>query len=74
VLAADKRDAAAARRFFTRALRRVPPPVEVTTDKAPAYLGVLEELLPAARHVTERYANCADLWVVPTREADGPPG
>jgi IS6 family transposase len=57
VLATDKRDAAAARRFFTRALRQVPQPSEVTTDKAAAYLGVLEELLPAARHVTERYAN-----------------
>jgi IS6 family transposase len=54
VLATEKRDAAAARRFFTRALRRVPRPVEVTTDKAAAYLGVLEELLPAARHVTVR--------------------
>jgi IS1 family transposase len=57
VLATDKRDAAAARRFFTRALRQVPRLVEVTTDKASAYLGVLEELLPAARHVTERYGN-----------------
>ncbi len=57
VLATDKRDAAAARRFFTRALLQVPRPVEITTDKAPAYPGVLEELLPAARHVTERYAN-----------------
>jgi IS6 family transposase len=57
VLATDKRDAAAARRFFIRALRQVPRPVEVTTDKAPAYFGVLEELLPAAQHITERYAN-----------------
>jgi IS6 family transposase len=29
----------------------------VTTDHAAAYVGVLEELVPAARHVTERYAN-----------------
>jgi transposase-like protein len=57
VLAADKRDAAAARRFFTRVLQRVPRPVEVSTDKAPAYPGVLEELLPAARHITEQYGN-----------------
>jgi IS6 family transposase len=42
VLATGKRDAAAARRFFTRALRQMPRPVEVTTDKAPAYPGVLE--------------------------------
>jgi hypothetical protein len=27
----------------------------VTTDKAPAYAGVLDELLPAACHVTDRY-------------------
>jgi transposase, IS6 family len=57
VLASPKRDAAAARRFFTRALRQAPRPVEVTTDKAPVYLRVLDELLPSARHVTERYGN-----------------
>jgi transposase-like protein len=32
-------------------------PAEVTTDKAPVYPGVLEELLPAAWHRTDRYAN-----------------
>jgi transposase-like protein len=32
-------------------------PVEVVTDRAATYLVVLEELLPAARHRTERYAN-----------------
>jgi transposase, IS6 family len=57
VLASAKRDTAAARRFFIRALRQVPRPVEVTTDKAPAYLGVLEELLPAACHLTYRYGT-----------------
>jgi transposase-like protein len=31
--------------------------VEVSTDKAPAYVGVLVELLPAACHRTERYGN-----------------
>lgn len=34
-------------------------PVEVTTDKAPACLRVLDELAPAALHVTEQYANNA---------------
>jgi transposase-like protein len=29
----------------------------VTTDKAPVYPAVLEELLPAAWHRTEQYAN-----------------
>jgi hypothetical protein len=48
---------AAARRFFTRALRHGPVPVEVTTDKAAPYLRVLDGLVPAARHITERYAN-----------------
>jgi transposase, IS6 family len=57
VLASAKRDATAARRFFVRALRQGSRPVEVSTDRAPAYVGVLEELLPAARHVTERYGN-----------------
>jgi IS6 family transposase len=57
VLATDKRDAAAARRFFTRALRHRPRPVEVTTDKAAAHPGVPEDMLPAARHITEQYGN-----------------
>ncbi len=57
VLLTEQRDTAAARRFFSRALRHAPTPAEVTTDRAPAYLKVLDELLPAARHVTEQYAN-----------------
>ena len=32
-------------------------PVEVTTDQASVYPAVLEELLPAAWHRTDRYAN-----------------
>jgi IS6 family transposase len=32
-------------------------PVEVVTDRAPVYPLVLEELLPAAWHCTDRYAN-----------------
>jgi transposase-like protein len=57
VLVSEQRDAVAARRFFTRALAHAPRPVEVTTDRAAAYLKVLDELLPAARHVTEQYEN-----------------
>jgi transposase-like protein len=34
-------------------------PTEVTTDRAAAYPRVLEELVPGACHVTERYANNA---------------
>jgi transposase, IS6 family len=31
--------------------------VEVTTDRAPANLRLLDELLPAACHVMEQYGN-----------------
>ena len=34
-----------------------PSPVEVTTDRAPVYPRVIDELAPAARHVIEQYAN-----------------
>jgi IS6 family transposase len=58
VFVSPRRDAAAARRFFQRAIgtMRVEP-VEVVTDHAPVYPAVLEELLPAAWHRTDRYAN-----------------
>jgi transposase-like protein len=52
------RDAKAARRFFERAIGMTKvTPVEVVTDRAATYPIVLEELLPAAWHRTERYAN-----------------
>jgi transposase-like protein len=57
VLVAEKRDLVATRRFFTRALEHGPSPIEVTTDHAAAYPRVLDELLPAACHVTEQYGN-----------------
>ena len=58
VLLSSQRDARAARRFFTRAMAGTQSePAEVVTDRARAYLGVLNELLPAARHDVERYAN-----------------
>ncbi len=57
VLVAEKRDLAATRRFFTRALEHSPRPAEVSTDRAPAYLRVFDELLPSTCHVTEQYAN-----------------
>jgi len=37
VLVSARRNADAARLFFTRALRNAVAPVEVTTDKAPVY-------------------------------------
>ncbi|CUU59217.1 Transposase (or an inactivated derivative) [Parafrankia irregularis] len=51
VLASTRRDQAAARRFFVRALAQGRRPVEVTTDKAPVYPKILDELLPEACHV-----------------------
>ena len=57
VLVAEKRDRAATRQFFIRALQHGPRPTEVTTDRAPAYPRVLDELAPAACHITEQYAN-----------------
>ena len=57
VLLSGRRDLAAARRFFTRALRAGTIPVEVTTDRASVYPRVLDELVPSARHTLGRYAN-----------------
>ena len=54
VLLSRRRDLAAARRFFIRALRAGTVPVEVTTDRAPAYPRVLDELIPSALHTVER--------------------
>jgi transposase-like protein len=56
VLVSARRDAAAARRFFTRALRMLKvTPGEVVTDAAPVYPAVLDELPPSAWHHVERY-------------------
>jgi transposase-like protein len=58
VFVSTRRDATAARRFFERAIGTTKVrPAEVTTDPAPVYPAVLEELLPAACHRTDRYAN-----------------
>jgi transposase-like protein len=57
VLVSEKRDMAATRRFFTRALEHGPSPTEVITDKAAVYPPVLDELVPGAWHHTEPYAN-----------------
>ena len=57
VLVSERRDGAAARAFFIRALKSGPSPVEVTTDRAPLCPRLLGDLVPAARHVLEQYAN-----------------
>jgi IS6 family transposase len=45
VLLPRRRDVAAARAFFSRALRCGPAPVEVVTDRAPVYPRVVNELV-----------------------------
>jgi transposase-like protein len=58
VLVSTRRDTAAARRFFRRALAALKvTPNEVVTDAAPVYPAVLDELVPSAWHHVERYAN-----------------
>jgi transposase-like protein len=58
VFVSERRDAAAARRFFERAIGSTKvTPVEVVTDRAAVYPKVVDELAPAAWHHTERYAN-----------------
>ena len=58
VLVSKRRDGEAARRFFRRALATLTVrPTEVVTDAAPTYPRVLDELVPAAWHHVEQYAN-----------------
>ena len=64
VYVSRRRDFASSRRFFTTALsaHRPPPtahrpPSEVITDPARTLANVIDELIPAAFHNTERYEN-----------------
>jgi len=57
VMLSTRRDLAAARAFFVRALAVGIRPTEVTTDRAAVYPRVLDEQLPAALHTVEQYAN-----------------
>jgi transposase-like protein len=58
VYVSPRRDAKAAQRFFERAIGTTKiAPAEVTTDQAPVYPAVLEDLLPASWHRTDQYAN-----------------
>jgi hypothetical protein len=50
-------DLVATRQFFIRALDHGPSPTEVSTDRPSTYPRVIEELIPAACHVTEHYGN-----------------
>ena len=58
VYVAARRDRAAARAFFHRALATAAEvPTEIVTDGAPVYPKLIEELSPAAWHHREQYAN-----------------
>ena len=57
VFVSARRDERAARRFFTTALRAHGERVEVVTDRAPALRAAIDDLIPAAFHNTEQYAN-----------------
>jgi transposase-like protein len=58
VFVSTRRNAAAARRFFKQAISTTKvTPIEVVTDRALAYLTVLDDLLEATWHRTERSAN-----------------
>ncbi len=52
-----KRDAKAATRFFSTAIRAHGEPAEVTTDRSPALARTIVELLPGVHHDTTQYAN-----------------
>lgn len=52
-----RRDLAAARRFFTRAVAAHGQPGEVSTDLAPSLLTAVAEAAPDAFHTTDQYAN-----------------
>jgi IS6 family transposase len=57
VYVSQRRNIAAARKFFTTALSAHGRPAEVTTDLAAPLLSVLDELIPEAVHDTEQYSN-----------------
>jgi len=57
VYVSARRDIAAARMFFKRAIAAHGQPDEVVTDLAQALETVIEELLPDAFHNTAQYAN-----------------
>jgi IS6 family transposase len=57
VLLSRRHDLAAARQFFTRALRAGTVPAGVTTGRAPACPRVPGELIPSALHTAEQCAN-----------------
>jgi Transposase and inactivated derivatives len=57
VFVSPRRDTRAARRFFATALRAHGEFTGVVTDRAPALHAAIADLMPAAFHNTEQYAN-----------------
>ena len=53
-LLSKRGDGATARSFFSRAVSFGRRPGEVTTDRAPIYPRVLDDVVPSARHVVEQ--------------------
>jgi IS6 family transposase len=60
VLVSKRRDIAAVRAFFARAVLAHGRPDEVVTDRAAALAHMIAETLPDAMHNIEQYANS---WV-----------
>ena len=77
VLLSVRHDLAAARRFFTRALRAGTIPAEVTTDRARVYPRVLDELIPTALptverlRITSRVSQAASIGTWPSQGPSG---
>jgi len=57
VYISPRRDIPAARRFFRKVLLAHGEPTEVVTDRARVLANVIDDLLPAAFHRTDKYAN-----------------
>ena len=57
MLVSKKRDLKAATMFFTSVIIAHGQPAEITTDRAPALVRVVTDLVPDALHDTTQYAN-----------------
>ena len=58
VYLSPRRDARSARKFFSSALAQTQSePAEIVTDRAHAYVRVVEDVVPSPWHHVERYAN-----------------
>jgi transposase-like protein len=57
VYVSARRDTRTARRFFETALGAHGEPTEIVTYRAPALRAAIDDLMPAAFHNTEQFAN-----------------